>query len=180
MMSKKPLSIMDHTKVAADMDYLIQPRGPGTGWVFRMVTPSELVGLPNPWTGKLFGKEIRRGLGTRHPVEARKQRDIALGRVRELVAEATGEGAYTLESALEWRQMIAEDTSHEQGVAMVLEDKLDSASRQGTPEDQLRTFNRVALGKGFPITKAVSQYIDERAPGNVRGYKLNRAGFAGG
>ncbi|WP_176445183.1 hypothetical protein [Maliponia aquimaris] len=67
------------------MDYLIQPRGPGTGWVFRMITPRELVGLPNPWTGKPVGREIKRGLGTRHAVEARKQRDIAPGRKSSVV-----------------------------------------------------------------------------------------------
>ncbi|WP_420325312.1 tyrosine-type recombinase/integrase [Mameliella sp.] len=152
------------------MDYLIQPRGPGTGWVFRMITPKELVGLPNPWTGKPFGKEIKRGLGTRHPVEARKQRDIVLGRVRELVAEATGANDLSLESALEWRQMIAEDTSREQGVAMVLEDKLERASRQGTPTAQLRSFNKVALGKGYLLSKALPMYLADRADGSRKGF----------
>ncbi|WP_238365187.1 hypothetical protein [Mesobacterium pallidum] len=34
-MSNKPLSMMDHTNTAEGMHYLRQPRGPGTGWVFR-------------------------------------------------------------------------------------------------------------------------------------------------
>ena len=47
-MSNKPLFTLDHKNKAEDMDYLIQPRGPGTGWVFRMVTPPELRGMENP------------------------------------------------------------------------------------------------------------------------------------
>ncbi|MFT6532407.1 MAG: hypothetical protein ACJASC_001958, partial [Limimaricola cinnabarinus] len=84
-MSSKSLSRMDHTGDAEDMQYLIQPRGPGTGWVFRMVTPPELVGKPNPWTGK----EIKKGLKTRRLPEARKLRDVALGDVRKLAFENT-------------------------------------------------------------------------------------------
>ena len=92
------------------MDYLVQPRGPGTGWVFRMVTPPELEGQRNPWTGRTFGSEIKRGLGPRHPTEARKRRDIALGQIRALTLQATSEeDDFGLTSALEWRQMISED-----------------------------------------------------------------------
>jgi hypothetical protein len=114
-MSDKPLSIMDHMKVASDMDYLIQPRGPGTGWVFRMVTPPEVIGKPNPFTGKPCGKEVKKGLGTRHPVEARKRRDIALGEIRKAATEVSDEGRFSLSSAEEWREMIANDDSEEQG-----------------------------------------------------------------
>ena len=63
---------MDHKREPEDMKYLIQPRGPARGWVFRMMTPLELVGKPNPWNGTTFGKEIKKGLGTRRLVEARK------------------------------------------------------------------------------------------------------------
>ncbi|WP_023850920.1 hypothetical protein [Ponticoccus alexandrii] len=52
-MSIKPLSIMDHKGKTEDMHYLIQPRGPGTAWAFRMATPMELIGKVNPWTGTL-------------------------------------------------------------------------------------------------------------------------------
>ncbi|MFD0979977.1 hypothetical protein ACFQ2S_09960 [Tropicimonas aquimaris] len=45
------------------MKYLKQSRGPGSSWVFRMVTPDELVGAQCPWTGKPFGKSIIKGLG---------------------------------------------------------------------------------------------------------------------
>ena len=46
-----------------DMRYLKQPRGPGKSWVFRMMTPSDLVGVPNPWDGKPLPKEIKKGWG---------------------------------------------------------------------------------------------------------------------
>ncbi len=61
-MSKPVLSIMDH-KMAEndDMQYLTQPRGPGKSWVFRRVTPPDLIGLPNPWDGKPLRKEIKKG-----------------------------------------------------------------------------------------------------------------------
>ena len=55
-MSKGVLSKMDHNKTEKeDMRYLVQPRGPGKSWVFRYVTPPELVGVPNPWDGKPLG-----------------------------------------------------------------------------------------------------------------------------
>jgi hypothetical protein len=58
---------MDHRKAEThDMRYLVQPRGPGKSWVFRMLTPLDLVGVPNPWDGKQLGKEIKKGLGIRH------------------------------------------------------------------------------------------------------------------
>ncbi|WP_417209989.1 tyrosine-type recombinase/integrase [Antarctobacter sp.] len=170
-MSKKPLSKMDHTKKALDMDYLKQPRGPGTGWVFYMVTPPELIGKPNPLTGKLCRKTLIKGLGTRHPVEARKRRDIALGEIRKAVAELSDEGRFSLSSAEEWREVIANDDSEEQGIELVLSDQLEKAAERGVPEAQLRSFNRVALGKGYPITTALDRYIEERSPGNRRNFK---------
>lgn len=162
---------MDHNKVAEDMNYLVQPRGPGTGWVFRMITPTELIGKPTPLTGKPFGKEVKKGLGTRHPVEARKRRDIALGEIRKAAAELSDEGRFTLSSAEEWREMIANDDSEEHGIELILSDKLEEAAKRGVPETKLRSFNRVALGKGYPITTALDRYIEERSPGNRRNFK---------
>ncbi len=168
-MSIKPLSIMDHKKKTDDMQYLIQPRS--KGWVFRMVTPVELIGKPNPWTGRPFGKEIKKGLGTRNLAEARKRRDILRGQVLTMALEETDAGKFDFKSALEWRQLIAEDQSSEAGLSFILEDKLEAASKRGVPDEQLRAFNRVALGKGYPISKAVPRYVEERKPNNARGYK---------
>ena len=62
-----------------DMRHLIQPRGPGKSWVFRMATPPDLTGAPNPWDVKSLKKEIENGPGTRKLNEARRLRDIAPG-----------------------------------------------------------------------------------------------------
>ena len=65
-MSRSLLSKVDYRKEGKeDMLYLKQPRGSGTGWVFRMATPPDLVGIPNPWDGEPLRKTIMKGLGTR-------------------------------------------------------------------------------------------------------------------
>lgn len=57
----------------ADTQYLFQPRGHGTAWIFRMKTPAKLVGKLNPRLGKPYKREIREGLdSTRSLAEARK------------------------------------------------------------------------------------------------------------
>lgn len=171
-MSKGVLSITDHKKDAReDMRYLKQPRGPGTGWVFRMMTPSDLVGIPNPWDGKPLPKEIKKGLGTRHLPEARKRRDIALGDIRRLQDSLSDGAAFSLTSAVEWREAIAAaresaEDPYNVGVELVLTDKLEDAEARGIPRDQLKRFARVATGKGFPLDLAHAQYVEARRPGN--------------
>ncbi len=134
MLSRKPLSKMDHTKKAEDMRHLIQPRGPGTGWVFRMITSPDLIGKLNPWTGKPFGKEIRRGLNIRHLPTARKQRDICLGEVRRLSFDKSDEGSFTIDQAEAWHEDIARDPSNQGAIGSVLQDRLEAASKRGVPE----------------------------------------------
>ena len=176
-MSKAPLSIMDPKREPEDMKYLIQPHGPARGWVFRMMTPLELVGKPNPWNGKSFGKEIKKGLGTRRLVDARKLRDIALGQIRQLVHELSDEGLFSLASAREWVEQIKEDDAQQSdrdtqgGVSMVLSERLHEAERRGVSTSRLKSFARVAFSEGFPLDHAVTQYVEERGPNNSRGYK---------
>ena len=118
-----------------DMRYLVQPRGPGKSWAFRMVTPPDLVGVPNPWDRKPFGKEIKKGLGTRRLPEARKLRDIALGDIRRLEDDLSDGAAFSLASAVEWREAINEARRQAEadgdpfnvGVEFVLHDKLEEA-----------------------------------------------------
>jgi len=53
-MSEAVLSKVDHKKAEAeDMRYLVQPRGPGKSWVFRMKTPPDLVGIPAWWSATM-------------------------------------------------------------------------------------------------------------------------------
>lgn len=140
-MSKAPWSIMDNTSEPEDMKHLIQPRGPATGWVFRMVTPLELIGKPNPWTGKPFGKEIKKGLGTRRLVEARKLRDVALGEVRQVALELSDVGRFSLKSAKEWDKAIREDEARntdpatQGGVSMILNESLKGSLNGGTQSE---------------------------------------------
>lgn len=187
-MSKGVLSRMDHKKDAKeDMRYLKQPRGPGNSWVFRMMTPPELVGVPNPWDGKPLPKEIKKGLGTRHLPEARKRRDIALGQIRNLQYSLSDDEVFSLTSAVEWREAIlAEREAAEErgdnfdaGTEFVLSDKLEEAEARGIPRDKLKRFARVATGKGFPLDLARDQYVKARQPGNPYGYDaLKRATVA--
>lgn len=178
-MSKRLLSRLDHKKTETeDMRYLIQPRGPGKSWVFRMVTPPDLVGVPNPWDGKPLGKEIKKGLGTRHLPTARKFRDIALGDIRRLQDGLSDGEAFSLASAVEWREAIlaARKKAQEEGdpfnvgVEFVLTDKLEQAEARGVPRDQLKRFARVAIGSGFPLDLAHAQYVEARRAGNPYGY----------
>lgn len=77
-----PLSTMYNADMTDDdmLDtlFLFQPRGQGTGWCFRMVTPVALVGRTNPRTGSPHGRETREGLDTRDLKQARKLRDQAI------------------------------------------------------------------------------------------------------
>lgn len=179
-MSKRLLSRLDHKKAEKeDMRYLVQPRGPGKSWVFRMVTPPDLVGVPNPWDGKPLGKEIKKGLGTRHLPTARKLRDIALGDIRRLQDGLSDGEAFSLASAVEWREAIlaARRKAQEEGdpfnvgVEFVLSDKLEQAEARGVPRDQLKRFARVATGSGFPLDLAHAQYVEARRVGNPYGYE---------
>jgi integrase len=166
---------MDHRKDKEDMRYLVQPRGPGRSWVFRIVTPPDLVGVPNPWDGKPFGNEIKKGLGTRHLPQARKLRDIALGDLRRLHDSLSDGYAFSLASAVEWREAIARDRERtadprHAGVELVLTDKLEQAEARGLQRDHLRRFSRVATGKGFPLGLAHAEYLKARSAGNPYGY----------
>lgn len=171
-MTKGMLSRSDNKKDAKpDMRYLRQPRGAGTSWVFKMPTPPDLVGVPNPWEGKPFKKEIARGLGTRHLPTARKRRDVLLGDVRRLQANLSDGAAFSLTSAVEWREAIATAREsagdpHNVGIELVLTDKLEEAEARGIPRDQLKRFARVATGKGFPLDLAHAKYVEARRPGN--------------
>lgn len=71
---------------ASGMQYLSKPRG--KGYSLRMPTPSVLVGTENPWTGTPFGIEIKLGLDTRHHAEMVRIRDVRVGRIRQLEADA--------------------------------------------------------------------------------------------
>jgi len=93
---------------AVEVRYIVQPRGPGTAYQFRIRTPSALVGMIDPETGKPFGATIKRGTGESHLPTARKIRDRLLGSIR--AAEDAIVGGRSPVSAVvagRWRDAIA-------------------------------------------------------------------------
>lgn len=133
-----------------DMRHLSKPRG--KGYTFRMVTPEALIGTHNPLTGRPFGREIKLGLGTRCHAEAIRLRDVHLGQVRQLEAEALRnkgrQGAGRVidlspENAAEWLEM-RQSAKNTNAVDHVLLDELDKAARSGH-EDAAQSFAAVVF-----------------------------------
>jgi hypothetical protein len=69
------------------MEHIIQPRGAGTAYRFKMRTPVALIGLTDPKTNKPFKKWITRSLGgTSHLQTQRFQRELGLKLVCKIPA----------------------------------------------------------------------------------------------
>jgi len=161
----------------ADMQYLLKPRG--KGYSLRMPTPVVLVGTENPWTGRAFGREIKLGLNTRRHTEAIRIRDVRVGQIRQLEAEAlaaTGRsgvgGVIDLspESAEGWRQMRAEANQDERDeIDHVLVDQLEAAATAGKNKKAEAFGARVFKG-AMPLDEALEKYLSERQPGNPFGF----------
>ena len=165
-----------------EMHYLNQPRGPGKSFVFRMTTPTTLIGKKCPFTGKPFGAEIKLGTGTRSLPEARKKRDLYLGRVRELEISLSDDPRFSLGRAEGWAAEITKQEAsggvggpNDVDVRSVLEDEMERAKALPRtlrpPKETLERFEKVALRTGYPIDEAVSRYIEERKVGNRQGLK---------
>ncbi|WP_171616935.1 hypothetical protein [Ruegeria sp. HKCCD6428] len=157
------------------MRYLTKPRG--KGYTLRMVTPEILVGTENPWTGKPFGREIKLGLNTRTHAEAVRLRDIRLGQVRQLGADALAEAGrrsagriidLSPESAAEWRKM-REEAEDPDAVDFILTDELERAERAGQGVKAKRFADMVFEG-ALPLGEAMEMYLTERSEGNPYGY----------
>lgn len=92
-----------------------------------MLTPPVQVGNDKP-----FGKEIKLGLDTRGHADALRIRDVGVGQIRQLVADAvaaSGRGGIgrimdlSPEAAEDWRKVRSEATTDElEGYDFVLED----------------------------------------------------------
>jgi len=86
MMDHNDYSKSPSSSGGIDMRHLIKPRG--RGYSLRMLTSHVLVGTENPCTAKPFGKEIKLGLDTRSHAEALRIRDVRVGQIRQLEADA--------------------------------------------------------------------------------------------
>ncbi|MAM61424.1 tyrosine-type recombinase/integrase [Maritimibacter sp. UBA3975] len=166
------------------MRYLKQARGEGSGYIFRMVTPENLRGTENPWTGKPFGKEIKNGLNNRHRPTAQQRRDVIVGEIRALELGAEEADTFPMQSALAWRENIAAaKEANPNGLKtemlkLALSDLLRREhKRPDAPSARaFRRLRNVAQGSHFPLSEAVPQYIRERSPDNPFGFKpLKRA-----
>lgn len=175
MMDHKTQAITASDGQGADMQYLIKPRG--RGYSLRMVTPDVLIGTENPWTGRKFGNEIKLGLNTRQHAEAIRLRDIRIGQIRQLEADALVNAGrksvgriieLTPESAAEWRQM-REEADDPDAIDHVLTEKLERAERAGMGQ-QVRSFAKMVYKGALPLEKALEMYLDERSEGNPYGY----------
>ena len=160
-----------------DMHYIVQPRGAGKSFVFRMLTPEALKGGLNPRTGRQFGKEIKLGLNTRHLPTARQRRDVILGELRQLQLGENDQQPFSLQDSMVWREDVATARQNDpsgkesEGIELILMDKLEAEENRGRPLKPLQRFARVAQGKGFPISHAHTQYVHERSPDNAFGFK---------
>lgn len=180
-MPQDMLSTVDNNDGSEDMQYLRFSRGEGSSLVFRMRTPEVLKGKTSPFTGRPLGKEIIIGLGTRRVTEAQKMRDRLLGTIREHEERTQGKDyKYFVENALEARRQIAKE--EEEGLGpddfstrdfftdMVQEDEARPKSRRRMHDAERETLKQFALRAEFPLSHAVSMYLEDRAEGNVMGY----------
>lgn len=157
---------------ALDVSNLEQPRG--KGFSLRIKTPDALVGTTNPWTGKPFGKTLKLGLNTRRHAEAVRIRDVRIGQLRQLEAEAIAAAGrpniggiidLSPENAREWRELRAEVGDK---YDHVLTDQLERAARAGYPREAQRFADVVLKGK-LPLDEALGQYLEDRREGNPLG-----------
>ena len=105
--------------------YLVQPKGPGTGYQLRMRTPVALLGRRDSAPGKPFGSEVRRGLNTRSLRTAGDRAAILRGHLltlAEKAAQAVSGGPaqhpgcehppeLSVDRALGWAEAIAEQAA---------------------------------------------------------------------
>jgi hypothetical protein len=156
------LSTLDDKTEGEDMRYLIQPRGPGKSWVFRMKTPPELIGKSNPITGRKFAREIRLGLSTRRLSEARSERDILLGKIREAQAALLDDSRFSVNMGVAWAEEIKKEEAEgfepdeaTVDVRSILYDGVEAAERsRKVPPLKLTQFLRVAKRRTKSTTTA--------------------------
>ena len=147
-----------------DTNFLFQPRGAGTAWLFRMATPEALIGRTNPRTGKPYGREIREGLGgVRALAEARKLRDQRLGAVRVEEARAVAEANGNLESALDIAESLrAIENPHErEAIESALVDQAERLEQRVGEKKAVRWY-KAATGQNTPFSTACEKYKADR------------------
>jgi hypothetical protein len=150
-----------------DTLYLFQPRGPGTAFLFRMATPTSLVGRGNPRTGRPYGREIKEGLGgARLLNEARRLRDLRLGAIRQEEAAATGAWNGTMAQALDIAAALRaeEDEDKRDTAESVLADQAEQLEKRIGTKKAVRWF-KTATGKQTPFATACERTATDQSTG---------------
>lgn len=149
------------------MQYIEQPKGPGTAYRFRMKTPKNLRETTNPWAdNKPFGVWIIRSMsGERHLPSAKKLRDIHLAEVRKLQIAYRTRQRFSLEKAEMW----AEALRTERDGTLIRDLIYEEVER--APKGERKAFAKVATATTLPLKAAVERYLEERAPDNPYGHK---------
>lgn len=94
-----------------DTEHIIQPRGAGTAYRFKMRTPTILIGLTDPKTEKPLKNWITRILGgTSHLPTAKMMQGIRLAAVRAMEARVSAVASlgsrFSLERAEGWAEAL--------------------------------------------------------------------------
>ena len=158
---------MDPQAGDEDMNYLRQKQG--GGWMFRMATPLALIGKPNPWDGKPFGKEIVRGLGTKRIGEAKLKRDVLLADVRKLQLHGHDKLEFSIDQAKAMRDELtrirAKDKAEAALVRSIVTEQLAMADDSGRVDRKtLKRYAKVAFGEGLPLSEGLRMYCEARSP----------------
>lgn len=149
-----------------DTTFLFQPRGQGTGWCFRMATPLALIGRENPRTGRPYGGEIREGLKTRDLKQARKLRDLRLGKIRLEEATANGEALGSMETALATAEELRaiDDPAKRDEAEWALINVAEHIEKVRGEKQAIRWY-KTATGKHTPFKQACEQYKTDGGKG---------------
>lgn len=142
-----------------DTNFLFQPRGHGTGWCFRMVTPLPLVGRINPRTNRPYGREVREGLRTRDLQQARRLRDLRLGKLRleelQVLQELHGSMEQALQLASDLR--VVDDDEQRDNIRHVIEIEAEKIKERAGVQKSSRWY-KAALGMSTPLKEICEQY----------------------
>ena len=158
------------------MEHIIQPRGAGTAYRFKMRTPKSLQGLTDPKTEKPFKKWLTRSLGgTSHLPTAKKMRDIRLAEIRAMEAQVSAgaslDSRFSLERAEGWAEALRAQNAkggpddYQPNIYDLIEDEVSAA-----PKAQPKAFKKVALSGTISLADAVERYLHDRREGNGSGY----------
>ncbi|MEL6596295.1 MAG: tyrosine-type recombinase/integrase [Pseudomonadota bacterium] len=103
--------------------------------------------------------------GERHLPTAKKLRDIFLAEVRRLEIEYRAHERFSVEKAEMWAQALKEENDKTLVRDLIYEET------EKAPDDQQGAFLRVATATTLPLSKALEQYLEARAPDNPYGNK---------